>query len=355
MKYYFYNILKNYICTVPFSYLEIHKYNVHGCCPSWINIPYGNVDNLKDIWNGDIATNVRESVLDGTYKYCDKNNCPHLSQLIHTQSVSGIFINKLQQESLKTDGPTRLNLCFDNSCNLSCPSCRKSVIFSDNDDILKNDKILEDLSFNFKNTVTSLYISGTADPFASKTFRNFLKNFNIDMFPKLTNIHIHTNGLLLDEKMWNNIQNVHKYIKTIEVSIDAATKDTYEKVRRGGNWERLNKNLIFISKIPTIINKSYSFVVQDANYKEMEMFYKLINNLPHFRKNKHIVYFGKILNWGTYSEEEFLVKQVWGEHHSNFNDFLLELKKIGIIYNSTNNMNDIIEKYNLQQYRSRLI
>ncbi|MEN6291952.1 MAG: hypothetical protein ABFD07_08065, partial [Methanobacterium sp.] len=160
---------------------------------------------------------------------------------------------------------------------------------------------------------------------------------------------------LLDENMWNRIKKSHDYIKTIEISIDAATKDTYEKIRRGGNWERLIKNLNFISSIETISSKSYSFVVQDTNYKEMKMLYDLINNLPHYRKDKHIVYFGKILNWGTYTDDEFLIKQIWGEHHPNFNDFLVELKKIGIKYNSTNNMSDIIEKYNLIETKTRLI
>jgi MoaA/NifB/PqqE/SkfB family radical SAM enzyme len=349
------DVLKNYICIIPFSYLEIHKYNVHGCCPSWLTIPYGNVDNLGEIWNGEIATNVRQSVLDGIYTYCDKNNCPHLSQLINNNDASGIFIKKSLQESLKIDGPSRLNLCFDNSCNLSCPSCRKDIIISDEKDRLKNNKILEDLSFNFKDTVDSLYISGTSDPFASKTFIDFLENFKDDIFPKLKIIHIHTNGLLLDEKMWNRIKKAHKYIKTIEVSIDAATKETYEKIRRGGNWERLNRNLNFISSIPTIYNKSYSFVVQDTNYKEMKMFYDFISSLPHYHKNNYNVYFGKILNWGTYTDDEFFIKQIWNELHPNFNDFLVELKKIGMIYNSNNNMNDIVEKYNLKEIKTRLI
>jgi len=346
-----YNILEQYVCTAPFNYLEIHKEKVFGCCPSWMTIPYGDTNNLSSVWNSDIAVKTRESVLDGSYRYCDKNKCAYLSQLINTNIPTDIFIKKSQDISLN-NGPTRLNLSFDLSCNLSCPSCRKNI--SNDDELLNINRILKNVSLEFKNTVTYIYISGTCDPFASKTFRNFLKNFNIDMFPKLEHIHLHTNGLLLTEQMWNEIENVHKYIKSIEISIDAATKDTYEKIRRGGKWETIIKNINFISTIPTIKEKSYSFVVQDTNYKEMKMFYDMIVNLPHINK-RYIIYFGKILNWGTYSDDEFLIKQIWNENHINFNDFILELRKVGIIYKSINNMNDIIEKYNLQPNKNRLI
>ena len=45
--------------------------------------------------------------------------------------------------------------------------------------------------------------------------------------------------------MWDSMPNVHKYVKSCEISIDAGTKDTYEnKTRLGGNWENLMNNLM---------------------------------------------------------------------------------------------------------------
>ncbi len=346
-----YNILNDYFCTVPFSYLEIHKDNVYGCCPSWLSKSYGSTDKLNEIWNGDIATKIRLSILDGTYKFCDKNNCPHLSQLIHTKHPT---INFIKKESNLSCFPTRINLSFDNSCNLKCPSCRSNFIMESNTELLKNEQIMKDISTFFGNSVSYLYISGTSDPFASKTFSNFLKNFNIELFPKLQNIHLHTNGLLFDEKMWKSIEKSHKYIKTIEISIDAATKETYEKIRVGGNWNTLMNNLKFISSIKTIREKIFSFVIQDTNFNEMKMFYDLIMSLPKIKRQENLVYFGKILNWGTYSDD-FLKKQIWNEKHLRFNEFLIELNKIGNLYNSSNNMNNIIEKYSLKTKIDKLI
>ena len=350
-----YDILNKYICTVPFSYLEIHGSTVYGCCPSWLSVPYGSSTELEKIWNGEIISKVQQSVLDGSYQYCDKKLCPHLSKLICTGIKTENFIEKEFYSNSHLDGPIRLNFAFDRSCNFECPSCRNEFIMASTDELIYIKKIMQSVSITFGETVKYIYLSGSCDPFASKTFREFLINFDPTLFPKLNNIHIHTNGSLLNEKFWNEIKNVHPYIKTIEISVDSSTKETYEKIRKGGNWDILIQNLKFIESIPTINRKFYDFVVQDTNYKEMLSFYDIINNLPNHKKNKSIVYYGKILNWGTFTDEEFLQKQIWGEHHPMFNDFLIELKKIGFLYNSINNMNDIIEKYNLNPTVNRLI
>ena len=346
------NILNNYVCTVPFSYLEIHKNDCFCCCPSWVPEKFGTTDDLENVWNSDMANKIRKSVLDGTYKYCDKINCPNLSQLIHTEIASNLFIKK--EFFTESEGPTRLNLSFDRSCNLSCSSCRKDIIMANSDELKENKIIIDNISNTFGKTVTSIYISGAADPFASKTFRDFLINFDSNLFPKLREIHIHTNGLLLDKNMWNQLVNVHKYIRTIEISIDAATEETY-KIVRGGNWQKLLENIYFISNIRTISKKIFSFVVQDTNYKEMKLFYDLISNLPFNPKNNFNVYFGKILNWETYTNDEFLTKQIWNENHPEFDNFIKEFKEVGILYNSTNNMYNIIEKFKLIPNKKNLI
>ena len=116
---------------------------------------------------------------------------------------------------------------------------------------------------------------------------------------------------------------VHKYIKTCEISIDAATKDTYEnKVRVGGNWDELIENLKFINTIKSLKSIKTSFVVQQKNYKEMKLFYDLMYSIFDEKVN---VFFGKITNWGTFSEEDFLLEQIWNESHSEYNEFIKEV------------------------------
>jgi sulfatase maturation enzyme AslB (radical SAM superfamily) len=92
----------------------------------------------------------------------------------------------------------------------------------------------------------------------------------------------------------------------------------------GGNWENLMNNLKFINTLPNISVKT-SFVVQDTNYTEMETFYNLMYSI--FGKKVN-VFFGKITNWGTFSEGEFKLKQVWDIEHPEHQLFKKEFNKI---------------------------
>ena len=116
------------------------------------------------------------------------------------------------------------------------------------------------------------------------------------------------------------MKNVHKYVRSCEISVDAATKNTYENITRlGGNWDELIDNLKFISKLPYLSRVKTSFVVQKSNYKEMKLFYNIMKKI--FR-NKVSVFYGKVNNWGTYTEKEFNDLAVWNNNHPLHLDFL---------------------------------
>jgi wyosine [tRNA(Phe)-imidazoG37] synthetase (radical SAM superfamily) len=141
--------------------------------------------------------------------------------------------------------------------------------------------------------------------------------------------------------MWNSLSHIHDLIKTIEISIDAASEDVYKQVRRGGDWNTLLTNLNTISTLG-LKDVRVSFVVQDSNYFQMLEFYTIMMEIF---KNKTNVYFNKITNWGTYSDSEFLLKQIWNPHHPEFNLFIKELDKINKKYRCIHNMYDIINTY----------
>jgi len=336
------DILKNYICTTPFTYLEAHKHAVFSCCPSWLPNKVGTIEKIENVWKSNELEKIWDSIIDGSYKFCSKTECPYLSQLINDGVKPKGFIekNKFKIEKYKK-GPTNINFAFDRSCNLSCPSCRNFAIMADGEELEFIDETINKIINVYGKNIKMLYLSGSADPFASKSLRKLLLNFDRNKLPNVTHIHIHTNGLLLNEKMWKSLSHIHDLIKTIEISVDASKKETYEIVRRGGNWETILENLKFISTIK-LYDKRISFVVQDTNYKEMENFYNLMTNIF---KNDIDVYFNKITNWGTYSDGEFALKQIWNESHPEFKNFLIELNKINKKYKCIHNMYDIIQKH----------
>lgn len=317
--------LKNYICSVPFNSLEIHNNVFFACCPSWLPKKIEQSEYpIKDVWNSKPMLDIRESILDGSFKYCDKEMCPYLSKLINHGIASNPISVKTNIEPPKNDGPENIIMNFDRTCNYKCPSCRVDLIVENSQGIKRIEKTIEEIDTYFSKNAKTIYITGTGDPFVSVGFRNYLRNFNPEKYPNLVNIHLHTNASMWTKEMWDSMPSVHKYVGTCEISIDAGTKETYEnKTRIGGNWDTLINNLNFISTLP--ISVKTSFVVQDSNYMEMEKFYNLMYSIF---GSKVKVYFGKITNWGTFSDAEFKLKKVWDIEHPEHELFKKEFNKI---------------------------
>ena len=330
--------LKNYICSVPFEIMEIHDNSYFLCCASWLKKHLPKGEPMNEMWNSSEAKDIRKSVTDGSYRYCDKNQCPYLSQLtnLNTKSLGPIkHVNELQEGFFDSynfesgemkESPKVIHMSFDRTCNYKCPSCRVDMIVANSSKIEKINATIEEMETLYSNNIETIYCSGTADPFASVSYRNFLRNFNPKKYPKLKSIHLHTNASLWNKEMWDSMKAIHPYVKSCEISIDAATKHTYDNITRlGGNWDSLISNLKFISTIKELESIKCSFVVQQTNYMEMVDF---LNIMQSIFDNRVKVFFGKITNWGTFSDETFKLLQIWSPTHPEHQLFLEEFKKV---------------------------
>jgi len=338
--------LKQYTCSNPFTTLEIHDNVGFVCCPSWLpNKIELNDTSLKDVYNSEPVVDIRNSILDGSFKYCNKELCPHLSRLLNYGVTSGpIHLksnSKYTTPIIEPTTPTTILMNFDRTCNYKCPSCRVDLIVESSKGIERIEKTIEEIDTFYSANVKTLYITGTGDPFVSVSFRNYLRNFNPKKYPKLTSIHFHTNASMWTKEMWDSMTNVHKYVTSCEISIDAGTQNTYEnKTRLGGKWDTLINNLKFISTIDTLKSVKTSFVVQDSNYMEMETFYNLMYSI--FGKKVN-VFFGKIINWGTFSDGEFKLKQVWDVNHPEHELFKKEFNRIWKNTNLFHNLYEFVD------------
>lgn len=345
---------------MPFMYTDVQWSAQYICCPSWnsksIRVDehgneedwHTNFNDTADVmrnWTSGLAYDVRKSMLDGSYKYCDHIVCPRLNQLINKKEKPYLFreiedfkkvYNINSEEDLKNfkTPPEEILFGFDRSCNLKCPSCRVNLIPNDNLESETHKSklhLLKSIEDNFSSNIKRMMITGSGDPFYSKIYRDYLINFDKSKYPNLEQIQIITNGNLLNEKLWKQMK-ATPYIKTIEVSIDAATKDTYEtKTRLNGQWDVLIKNLKFLATQDAIIEQFVcSMVVSKNNYKEVSMFYELITDI--FKDSKFkweiSINYRQIVDWGTYSSEELNGLQIFQKEHPLFEDFIQEIKKI---------------------------
>lgn len=326
-------------CSKPFQWFEVsqgtaveHKGDVYMCCPSWLETPVGNLkhQSVTEVWNGEKAQELRSSILDGSFKYCNASRCPFL------QTTTGPVqkVKDVQNEDLKTIinnqltvlpyGPREINCCYDRSCNLSCPSCRSEVIVE-----LENEQQILDIQNKIRNEALTdaqfIYITGSGDPFGSPFFRKWLQTMKRQEMPNLKEIHLHSNAQLWTPKIWDTIpEDIRPLITSAEISIDAASAETYSINRRGGSFEKLLQNLEFISELRKkgpLQAVTISMVVQANNFKEMPNFVKLGK-----RFGFDTIYFSQIVNWGTFSEEEFANRAVHQPTHPKYFEFVNVLK-----------------------------
>ena len=80
---------------MPYLYFEIMpEGDVYTCCPAWLPKPIGNIlkQDKDQIWNSKSAQQIRKSVTEGSFEFCDKSVCPSLitktGQVRHISTLS---------------------------------------------------------------------------------------------------------------------------------------------------------------------------------------------------------------------------------------------------------------------------
>jgi MoaA/NifB/PqqE/SkfB family radical SAM enzyme len=347
--------LTQYFCLHPFLYTEFHRDWSTGkpretqylCCPDWNNVNIHVSDNLLENWESEPAKKVREGHLSGNFVGCNPINCPAFNTLLNTGKPAGSIrpISEYSPDRFTQRGPVRIKICSDDACNFRCPTCRVDLYPNTPEKTARTNKLLDSITEYYGPTLREIYLSGGGDPFYSIPIRNFLTDLKTEDFPALESVILHTNASLWTEKLWKQMTTIHPFVKECEISIDAATKDTYEnKTRLGGKWDVLMENLQFIKNIGTINRIWFSFVVQQNNFREMEAFVLLIDELFKDSPIKRIIQFQKVVQWPSISNERYKEMKIWEPTNPEYDDFVKELAKIKKYTNIIHNLNEHDEK-----------
>ncbi len=319
-------------CPAPFRQIDMYDNGkLYACCPTWLPTPMGNVNHapVMELWNNLTMQRIRESIFDGSYRYCRHDRCPHIQAgtLLDTKAYEDndelgevVRQRRLTMESL----PTFVNMCNDQSCNLYCPSCRTTRINHTEGSEYENIRKLQDLLLDPMLSEPSerhftLSITGSGDPFASRAFRELLYTLDGRDFPNMR-INLQTNGVLLTPRSWQRMKLIHRNIATIIISFDAASESTYAVTRRGGHWQQLQKNcenLSALRKNGEVRELRFDFVAQRDNYREMGDFVELAKSY-----SADAILFSRLMDWGTWPRQQYLARCVWEPENSQYADFM---------------------------------
>lgn len=334
--------LKLYKCMYPFERIELlPRGEVYTCCSAYVKHNYyiGNYfeQSFDEIWNSERALKLRYSVSNGNFEYCTEN-CKWLHErniesMADTASTNPIVERTEEDyadswEECRVEFlPRFITLTCDETCNLTCPTCRNTVKALKKEDAEKLYERLEKVVFPMLRDCELLGALGSGDIFASYALTKFYKTLTAEEFPKLK-LYIMTNLQLLTVEKWNEMSNLHAIPIRLGVSIDAAEKETYEKNRRGGVWEVLCSNLAFIREWRKRADNKIeflclNFVVQENNYKQIEDFVRFGEEY-----GADVVEFQRLGNWGTFSDEEFMQRNVLNIHHKFYGEACRRLQNV---------------------------
>lgn len=314
----------NLTCAQPFERLSIFPGGeAYTCCSLHLQPNYyiGNIykDTAETLWNSERAKRLRYSVAQGDFEYCTEL-CPYLRKGLVEDGYSPLRLRSPQdalvknyQEQVLTTFPRTIVLCCDETCNLTCRSCRH-----DRRGLraVESQQLYETLMRVVRPMLKDCeYLRGlgSGEFFASTAVQKFYKTLTVQEFPKL-GLFILTNGQLLTPEKWQEFKNLQGMPIQLRVSVDASQKDTYELLRRGASWDVLVRNMQFLSKLRQsgeLRRLGLSFVVQTRNYWQIPDFVALGKTW-----GVDFVEFQRLGNYSTYRARPFLQNDILDPQNS---------------------------------------
>lgn len=305
---------KKPICMAPFSEVEIDEFgNINCCCAQYTgNYSFGNIfeKGFEAVWNGKKAKDFRKDIIDGKYTHCRTDICNF-----------GRLKTRKSKLPITAPYPKYVTIAYDKTCNLMCTTCRDTIIKDLKMSQEQLDENIEKYYMPVCQNADELVLNSIGECLISKHSRKLIQKV-AEKYPKLE-FNIMTNGTVCNEIVLKHLGLIGR-LSTIQVSIHAATKKTYNKITRTGNFDCVMKNLKWLSEqkkqqiIPEVL---INFVVSSVNYKEMAAFVKLAEKLDVTAS------FWELQNWNcTKMLKNYEKYAIFHRNHPKFKNFLEILK-----------------------------
>jgi sulfatase maturation enzyme AslB (radical SAM superfamily) len=330
-------------CRRPWQTLGVNSYGDVFICisPAWIPKFAGNIMASEDIYNilnSSKARAIRNEIIGNRYYFCNFDLCGFTRDLqvddfSKNPQQSGDFqplthIDRPDAVTV-TEIPHDIIFDFDHTCNYKCPSCRTEMINYNKHPVIAplNQRIADRVKTMIIDQIGSQPVEirwAGGEPFISRVYLDLME-YIIHRHPAGNVRHcIQTNGSYLKSRD-HLVRDLLPHMSELRISFDAATADTYHKVRVNGIWDNLLENVQWVMDVIHKNNFSVQvtadFVVQKTNYKEIPQFKQLVNRLGIQQIN-----YQRMWNWGTWPKEQFDDMNVYHQDHPEY-DAMIELLK----------------------------
>ena len=241
------------ICYHPFTSLSFFfTGETYSCmCSVWPKYSIGNIKlkTIAEMWNSKTSQWIRRKMYEGKWQDICKPTCPVIIDYLRSKrfikyedlekhkELTPKLINEIRAgKDYLESPPVFFQPDTSSACNLRCIMCSGKET-ADDPDMQK--KLWADLK-HYLPAAKEIFLTGWGEPLVRPDTRDLLINYKGS-----AKFGIITNGLLLP-KYWKQIK--YQQFAWLNISVDAATKETYEKIRVGGKWEDLLKALDLVKQ-----------------------------------------------------------------------------------------------------------
>ena len=209
------------------------------------------------------------------------------------------------------DFPIQIDFELNYSCNFTCPMCTWNAESTEN----KGQKTWFDFEV-FKEVIDegvskglkSIRLNYINEPLIRKDIVKFIeyaRNAGI------LDIYFSTNGSLLTDDVSKHL--IKSGLFRLQVSLDAFTKETYEKIRTGGNFDEVIKRVLRFIEIRNELGEALptlrvNFVKNETNQHELDDFVKFWEDKADSIGIQDLV--GMMNGYGKLSDEELKEKEL---------------------------------------------
>lgn len=239
-----------------------------------------------------------------------------LDKLSHVDSISD-FHEIVSRCSLVSSDPRFMTVVMDisNKCNLRCRMCYFSFDrYFKAKPVYLRPETFRKISGKLLPYARTLTLSCGSEPLTSPFFIEILKEAAKYRVPF---VDFATSGTLLTEKYADAL--IEHGVTDVMFSVDAATKETYEYIRRGASFDRLLRNIKYLSDQKKLLRSSiprlrFNMTLMKLNIHEIEDLVVLAADLGVTQLDfRHLVVYK-----GLGTEQESLV------HYKDLSDYWLD-------------------------------
>lgn len=320
---------KEFFCPLPFVQMTLKtEGQLSPCCLQQEYI-LGQIQNqsLKEIWNSPPIKNLRKEFISGEIKTCKDRINQYSCHKNFERFLSQIVLNEEQEQM-----PIRFDLRLDQSCNLRCTMCD---LYLHPPSPYNENNFWKDLK-EMAPFLKEIELLG-GEPFFQETTTKLIEEITkvnqTCLWTITTNLNFHFKTEI--KPLLDKIP-----LRTIAISIDSFTKETYDQIRIGGDFKLLQNSLQDLliyqkerltspmgsfrisgsmcvlknnwKEVPTFVDKCFELGIHPCFHYVVHPPHLSLNSLSSTEKEEILSY---LLDYCDERRTPYIRRVLWGIHH----------------------------------------